>query len=207
MTRKAKAPPPVFFTGAGYAVVQPPLTKEPRARGTPRVLTDPRASTPRDIEACRSPYYPPSLLTSFGAASRKSAKSDGVPRAVFEVLLREVPGSQAFKGMTLSLPLRTWRSGGRLLTNLQPYRPSGSSARRRTRRELRGLDRRAFRRISDKAYFPATDPRPASGDADQTPLGHEGRDNVTIILIGIKSSRVPGVRQMRAWIHKRAAKC
>ena len=87
---------PVFFTGAGYAVVQPPLSKEPRARGTPRVLTDPRASTPRDIEACRSPFCPPSLLTSFGAASRKSAKSDGVPRAVFEGLLREVPGSRAF---------------------------------------------------------------------------------------------------------------
>jgi len=29
--------------------------KEPRARGTPRVLTDPRTSTPRDIEVCRNP--------------------------------------------------------------------------------------------------------------------------------------------------------
>jgi hypothetical protein len=29
--------------------------KKPRARGTPRGPMDPRASTPRDIEACRSP--------------------------------------------------------------------------------------------------------------------------------------------------------
>ena len=40
---------------------------------------------------------------------------------------------------------------------------------------------------------PATAPRPASGDADQTPLGHEGRDITTIILLGIKSRGRRGV--------------
>ena len=45
---------------------------------------------------------------------------------------------------------------------------------RQARREKRGLDRRVghLRRISD-APIPATAPRPASGDADQTPLGNE----------------------------------
>ena len=61
------------------------------------------------------------------------------------------------------------------LTGVQPYRPSGPLGATSKRRELRGLDRRVgnLRRISD-APVPATAPRPASGDADQTPLGHGG---------------------------------
>jgi hypothetical protein len=55
----AKLRRPCSLTGAGYAVVKIRLrcasADKPRARGTPRVLMDPRASTPRDIEACRSP--------------------------------------------------------------------------------------------------------------------------------------------------------
>ena len=35
--------------------------KKPRARGTPRGPRDPRASTPRDIEACRSPLLVPQV--------------------------------------------------------------------------------------------------------------------------------------------------
>jgi hypothetical protein len=60
-----------------------PCAHKTRARGTPRVPEDPRASTPRDIEACRSPV---TRLRPCGLrrASRKSAKSQGVPRAVFE---------------------------------------------------------------------------------------------------------------------------
>ena len=42
--------------GAGYAVFQIRCPRKYRgARGTPGVYPDPRASTPRDIEACRSP--------------------------------------------------------------------------------------------------------------------------------------------------------
>jgi hypothetical protein len=35
------------------------ISQNPRERGTPKVLTDPRTSTPRDIEACRNPFCPP----------------------------------------------------------------------------------------------------------------------------------------------------
>jgi len=49
--------------------------EEPRARGTPGVQKDPRASTPRDIEACRSPCASPfALVRAIGKACRKSAK-------------------------------------------------------------------------------------------------------------------------------------
>ena len=46
---------PYSLIGPGQAVVLMCASpKRTRARGTPRVQTDPRASTPRDIEACRS---------------------------------------------------------------------------------------------------------------------------------------------------------
>ncbi len=47
---------------------------------------DPRAPAPRDTEACRSPIF------------RKSAKTQGVPRAVFEGLLRIAPGGLPVSG-------------------------------------------------------------------------------------------------------------
>jgi hypothetical protein len=44
---------------AGRRLVLLRAPQNPRERGTPKVLTDPRTSTPRDIEACRNPFCPP----------------------------------------------------------------------------------------------------------------------------------------------------
>jgi len=54
--RQAQAPSPVFFIEAPGRPSSLLLCArpQPRARGTPGVQKDPRASTPRDIEACRS---------------------------------------------------------------------------------------------------------------------------------------------------------
>jgi hypothetical protein len=73
-------------------------------------------------------------------------------------------------------------SAGDALTGSPAYWPSGPSACGWARQNRRGLDRRALHRISDASHSPATAPRPASGDADQTPLGHKGRDNRTIFI-------------------------
>ena len=66
--------------------------EEPRARGTPGVQKDPRASTPRDIEACRSPCASPFALV---RAKRQSVpqvrQTQGVPRAVFNRLAPHPP--------------------------------------------------------------------------------------------------------------------
>jgi hypothetical protein len=153
---KKQAPSsPVFFAAraARRFIYFRRSRKEPRARGTPRVrgalkftqCAQTKMLGPTGLDASRhrglSKSCPSSRLRA--ATGKPQVRlTQGVPRAVFLGLLHEVPGSRAFKGMTLSLPLRTWRSGGRLLTNLRPYRPSGPSARRRTRQELRGLDRR-----------------------------------------------------------------
>jgi hypothetical protein len=110
---------------------------------------DPRASTPRDIEACRSPNC------------RKSAKSDGVPRAVFVGLLRSAPG-----GLTFQATILSFRIVGRLTTALGPGQglrtcdrssnpPSrGPSGARLVRRDVCGLDRRAVGLISAATSFP-----------------------------------------------------
>src|SRR4051794_31269757 len=48
----------VLDVGPGQALVELQFRRfrpNPRARGTPRALKDPRTSMPRDIEACRSP--------------------------------------------------------------------------------------------------------------------------------------------------------
>jgi hypothetical protein len=65
---------PYSLVGAGSAAFpffRSAAPKEPRARGSQGSKRTQRASTPRDIEACRSPLF------------RKSAQSQGVPRAVF----------------------------------------------------------------------------------------------------------------------------
>src|SRR5262249_8200559 len=58
IVRQTQAPSPVFLIEApGRPVVSVSFAArpQPRARGTPGVQVDPRASTPRDIEARRSP--------------------------------------------------------------------------------------------------------------------------------------------------------
>jgi len=136
-----QAPSPVFFSqGAGYARLRPvaaALEKEPRVRGTLRVQTDPRASTPRDVEACRVPNC------------RKSAQSQSVPRAVFIGLLRSAPGGLPFQATLLSL------SGlsGRLTTARGPRGGrAGTSA---------AWTAGPARRISSRAVIPRP-PLPAS---------------------------------------------
>jgi hypothetical protein len=78
----------LFLCGAGYAVVlEDPHRpeEEPRARGTPGIQKDPRASTPRDIEACRSPCASPfALVRAIGKACRKSAKPKASRARCFE---------------------------------------------------------------------------------------------------------------------------
>ncbi len=67
-----QAPSPGFLSRRrGPPAFQPPLRsreRNPRARGTPKVLMDPRASTPHSIEACRSP------MPAFGSCKRRRGK-------------------------------------------------------------------------------------------------------------------------------------
>jgi hypothetical protein len=74
----------ILYRGPGQArlLCSPAASPQPRARGTPGVQLDPRASTPRDIEACRSPVCSPCALV---RAKRQSVpqvrQTQGVPRA------------------------------------------------------------------------------------------------------------------------------
>src|SRR6185437_1026789 len=59
-------------------------------------------------------------------------------------------------------------------------------------RTKRGLDRRWVYGAASPTPPTGTAPRPASGDADQTPLGREGRGNVNIIRTRNKVKRTIG---------------
>ena len=123
--------------------------EEPRARGTPGVQLDPRASTPRDIEACRSPVCSPSaLVRAIGKACRKSAK----PKASRARCFRLAPHPPRWsapprEGETYCVTLhRLWAQalGGTPVTGaLSAYRPSRPPACGSARQKRRGLDRRA----------------------------------------------------------------
>src|SRR5664280_2642891 len=89
MTREANAPPPVFFAAPGTPYSQPPLSKSTEGARDARVREDPRASTPRDIEACRSPMVP------------QVRRFHGVPRAVFEVCSVSSPVDFPFQAIRL----------------------------------------------------------------------------------------------------------
>ena len=92
---QANAPPPCFFTRRVRRRLSGRSAspgKEPRARGTPGVQKDPRASTPRDIEACRSPCASPcALVRAIGKACRKSAKPKASRARCLIGLLRSPP--------------------------------------------------------------------------------------------------------------------
>ena len=82
----ANAPPPGFLNRRRdrlQSCLPPAPQRKPRARGTPGVPMDPRASTPRDIEACRSPL---------SAASPPNPKASRA--RCFLGLLRADPGGQ-----------------------------------------------------------------------------------------------------------------
>jgi len=91
---RASAIARILYRGPGPARLlcsfcRPP---QPRARGTPGVQEDPRASTPRDIEACRSPVCSPAALVRAKRQSMPQVRqTQGVPRAVFIGLLPSKP--------------------------------------------------------------------------------------------------------------------
>ena len=131
---------------------------QPRARGTPGVQKDPRASTPRDIEACRSVCW-----------CRKSAK----PKASRARCLRLAPHRPPVVGRSSrspeepvrdSPPLKPGHSAGGhadWTTGLPAVR--GLGVRDRHAGIMRGLDRRGQAPHLRRLPFPATAPRPASG--------------------------------------------
>ena len=74
--------PPVFHC-------EFPVASKAEGARNARVPMDPRTSTPRDIEACRSPVVP------------QVRRFPGVPRAVFLGLLRIAPGGLPVSGTLL----------------------------------------------------------------------------------------------------------
>lgn len=158
---------------------------------------DPRASTPRDIEACRSPYVPAARSASSETASVPQVRqTQGVPRAVFNRLAPHPPRwSPSREGETCCVTLhRFWAQalGGAPVTGASSaYRPSRAPGVRTARRKQRGLGRRAFApHLRCEVILPATAPRPASGDADQTPLRHRGGITLGIHTLGILSTKM-----------------
>jgi len=140
--------------------------QEPRARGTPRVRS---ALTFTQVGANKSTrtHGPRRLATSRLVEVLivpQVRQTQGVPRAVFLGLLRSAPG-----GLTVSGAAPFGRGAYPPLSVAQW--PAGLAS-----RDESGLDRRVFTAHLRCKPFPATAPRPASGDADQTPLGCEGRD-------------------------------
>jgi hypothetical protein len=156
----------LFLCGAGYAVVlEDPHRpeEEPRARGTPGIQKDPRASTPRDIEACRSPCASPFALVRARCFEACSAPSPVVCRSregetCCVTFHRSGPRRSAARSCDGSLP-----PTGHHEPPACDGTPGSSTA----------WAAGPSHRISDaKVITPATAPRPASGDADQTPLGN-----------------------------------
>jgi len=124
--------------------------------------SDPRTSTPRDIEACRSPIVP------------QVRRRNGVPRAVFEGLLRIAPGGQTFYP-----PLEGLLGAGGTYSPFGKSRPCGRriaqvAACRATGTKRLGPPGGCWRRISDAPPWPPL-PAPRLETLDQTALGHEGR--------------------------------
>jgi hypothetical protein len=124
------------------ATCRPPGNREPRARGTPGVPMDPRASTPRDIEACRV-FCARLRSVELRRGKPQVRQTQGVPRAVFEACSAKVPGVGRFTRMTRDPPLRNQALGSDTSDGHPTDRPSGPSAHRRSAGRLRSLDRRA----------------------------------------------------------------
>ena len=149
------------------------------ARSANLKCSDPRTSTPRDIEACRNPN------------NRKSAKPPvrrtaalRAPMASRARCLRFAPRSPR-QSVVHDLPLRTGHSAGTPLTGgsgLPAIRALGATS---MRPGAPRLGPPGLCTASPMHRIPATASRPASGDADQTPLGSEGGMHLGIHTLGI----------------------
>ena len=141
---------------------------------------------PRRLATSRHVEVRVSRLRSIRAPTRnrKSARSEGVPRAVFVGLLQHRPRWSTVRHVsakprdsppyeTRALSRRSSDRGSGLLTGDPPYRRSGASAAARMPGRAR-LGPPGASVASPTPPSPATAPRPASGDADQTPLGNGG---------------------------------
>ena len=141
--------------------------EEPRARGTPGVQKDPRASTPRDIEACRSV-----------CSCRKSAK----PKASRARCFRLAPHPPRWSAPPREGETCCVTTPPSLGPGIRRHSCDGSTVRLpavtapgvRIGHARRGAAWTAGPRTASpmQGHVPATAPRPASGDADQTPLGN-----------------------------------
>jgi hypothetical protein len=137
---RTENPPPLRFGGQaeGARDAKGPGRTQVYAVCANKKRSDPRASAPRDTEACRSPNC------------RKSAQSQGVPRAVFEGLLCIAPGGLTFQAPSLSARAPIHRCG--------PTRPSGA---RLARRDHAAWAAGSSRRISDAEGVVPRPPLPA----------------------------------------------
>ena len=152
----------------------------PSSRDAQTRTLGPAGPTPRDIEACRSR---PPRASRASRVFRKSAKPNGVPRAVFLGLLRSAPGGLTLSGNPpllsdcqaayppLAGPGREGMTCDRSPPRHHgaPWRAAGAPGR------LRLGPPGPCTASPMQRHSPATAPRPASEDADQTPLGNEGR--------------------------------
>ena len=164
--RQAHAPSPVFFIEAPGRPVFLIFCRQPPTAGR-GVQKDPRTSTPRDIEACRSV-----------CSCRKSAK----PKASRARCFRLAPHPPRWsapprEGETccvttppsLGPGIRRHSCDG---SNLRLPAVTAPGVRIGTPEEARLGPPGPAPHLRCKVMLPATAPRPASGDADQTPLGN-----------------------------------
>src|SRR6185436_14653135 len=174
--RQAQAPSPVFFIEAPGRPVFLIFCRPPPTAGR-GVQKDPRASTPRDIEACRSV-----------CSCRKSTK----PKASRARCFRLAPHPPRWsapprEGETccVTTPPSLGPSIRRHSCDRSTVRLSAvTGPRRADRHARRGAAWTAGPRTASpmQGHVPATAPRPASGDADQTPLGNGAGYSVNNIL-------------------------
>jgi hypothetical protein len=174
---RAHALSPVFFAAPGTPWFGPPAPGRTEGAWDVRLPTDPRTSTPSDIEAWRS-----SNFRKFAASIASRARS-----------LRFAPSrprwTSHFRRPASPLELEGRLSTAVDLNDAQHFRPCGcrsqwGPATHGWRAGTKRLGPPGSNSASSlPPYSPATAPRPASGDAAPTPLGHEGREFQNIILI------------------------
>jgi hypothetical protein len=136
--------------GKPHSHLLPRRPNENRGRaGRQGSATDPRASMPRDIEACR----PPSRLRRFGGLCIPQVRqSQGVPRAVFGRFAPQRPRwTEPFRQPPLSLRIARppiHRSWAQMVPSTSGragcHRQWGRRGARSVRRDGCGLDRRAM---------------------------------------------------------------
>jgi len=127
---------------------------------------------PRGNEACRSRMCLP-LASPTAGHGRKSARSQGVPRAVSIGLLRQGPRKSDDSCVRAVFRRGPDQQQAAPLTGVPPGR-QGPLRRASAPGPWRlGPPGRCSASPLHRK-LPATAPRPASGDADQTPLGSEG---------------------------------